>query len=1073
MKDSAADRMLQNMAAWLKAKYPSDIIMPVRGDRKQPLFPHRDGSWSWDRFDSFVESASRTALMQQQEEPPDSYGILLREICAIDFDDEALALTFEAEFPCMARAPMETTRKGRHYLFRYPPWAREAGFFDGARQIEDLDVDFKAVCSTGTSGMLVTAPSPNKRWVRPPWIFEPFDIPPELLIRVARARPLRNRVSSRNHQVQHRQGQVQQQHQAQHQCQVQDPDSPFVRRVVLECLDVSRARSYPSWRSVGFALKLKDPGYLGLFKEFSRRSQDHQSDADVDACEILWNSAAGPGDSAAPTAGEEAAQTNLVTFATLCSWAKEDNPRLYREVSAEQRAAATREQDDSKKMAASWSSKPDEEAASPQMMNVMQAARKLHEILGLPSAIREVADGARIGPDKILQIAAVLEDDSEAVITLNCETLFASARISGQLEAERFLNDSQATALQVAGVDLSSIHKDLRPNMEWRVARPSETRAVFAAHGQNAQNATIELLNVNNPGKSSARLEFLDSRKTVALKKSDIGMLHSAYKDAVNYELNGPLNMGWVVAAIQNHGTINVFNQNYDPDATRLHTTDGAFGRMILEAVGVDSLGIVAVSCSEFFVWDRQTGLWIPAEPKIAADALRTTVQSCPAFWDALSPADRRYLDSQKGCQTLLDAILGRILNRRFREKKLDKLPQDVIPFDNGMFDFQTGTLRPFQREDYISQTIGYDFDASAAELYAHRVQEFYEQVLPIPEEREYFVQEISAALFAAQPAKHIIVLTDERDGSNGKTTLMRAVEAVFGSFTAATERSFLYSTTINNPNGHAANFLSYADKRLAFFDEPEPNMRLDMRKLKDLSSGDARIRGRGFHEGQVVDLTWQCLIVIACNEANFPAMDASDMPMVERLKALKMRSLFLKANSSRRQLAGDDFVFDMAGSKFKKDLNGPWRSAHFMLLADAYRRRYASEGATAPEPACILEMVNKLVESADPRISTALEFLDEQVDFAPERPEGMKGKQLFAYITEKELRARFFEWYLERRGRLAHQERPAAWKGPLQQAMLRRQRTRREIRPSLGDGKRLDVIAYENVAWIELKGFD
>jgi hypothetical protein len=110
-----------------------------------------------------------------------------------------------------------------------------------------------------------------------------------------------------------------------------------------------------------------------------------------------------------------------------------------------------------------------------------------------------------------------------------------------------------------------------------------------------------------------------------------------------------------------------------------------------------------------------------------------------------------------------------------------------------------------------------------------------------------------SHALFGREPQKHFLVLTDERDGSNGKTTIMRAVEALFGAWTAPAEREFPHAASSNAHNGHAANLLSYRGKRLAFFDEPESGQKLDMSKIKDLSSGDARIRGRGFQSAEVV----------------------------------------------------------------------------------------------------------------------------------------------------------------------------------------------------------------------------
>ncbi|PNH06390.1 hypothetical protein TSOC_007261 [Tetrabaena socialis] len=45
---------------------------------------------------------------------------------------------------------MEETKKGRHYFFRRPDYCDAEGYFDGARQISGVVVDFKSVCTSGT-----------------------------------------------------------------------------------------------------------------------------------------------------------------------------------------------------------------------------------------------------------------------------------------------------------------------------------------------------------------------------------------------------------------------------------------------------------------------------------------------------------------------------------------------------------------------------------------------------------------------------------------------------------------------------------------------------------------------------------------------------------------------------------------------------------------------------------------------------------------------------------------------------------------------------------------------------------
>ena len=99
----------------------------------------------------------------------------------------------------------------------------------------------------------------------------------------------------------------------------------------------------------------------------------------------------------------------------------------------------------------------------------------------------------------------------------------------------------------------------------------------------------------------------------------------------------------------------------------------------------------------------------------------------------------------------------------------------------------------------------------------------------------------------------------ENQTGSNGKTTLMRAVERVAGNFLVYTERDFLYETGFANPNGASANLLSYVGKLIAYFDEPSCGSgpgakRLDVRRIKDLVSGDSRIRGRNLQSSNIIE---------------------------------------------------------------------------------------------------------------------------------------------------------------------------------------------------------------------------
>jgi hypothetical protein len=105
----------RRLAEYLRRRYPTDVLMPLAAAGKRPCYSHKGGRWTWERYDESTSSA-------RGEREERDVGILLRSLCAVDFDSESVAEEYEASFPELGRAPMERTRQGRHYVFVRPPW---------------------------------------------------------------------------------------------------------------------------------------------------------------------------------------------------------------------------------------------------------------------------------------------------------------------------------------------------------------------------------------------------------------------------------------------------------------------------------------------------------------------------------------------------------------------------------------------------------------------------------------------------------------------------------------------------------------------------------------------------------------------------------------------------------------------------------------------------------------------------------------------------------------------------------------------------------------------------------------
>lgn len=161
-KNAAAVAMagqLMRLEMGLRAFAPDDIIMPVRKGTKYPMFPHAKEAWTWDMWKEFA--VTHDTVLHEFD-----YCVILRDLCVIDIDDVDQARRWERSHPELTETPLIVeTRRGFHYWFRRPDVADELGYYNSAGKREK-GVDFKSVCSTGTSGVVMVPPSTDKRWRR-------------------------------------------------------------------------------------------------------------------------------------------------------------------------------------------------------------------------------------------------------------------------------------------------------------------------------------------------------------------------------------------------------------------------------------------------------------------------------------------------------------------------------------------------------------------------------------------------------------------------------------------------------------------------------------------------------------------------------------------------------------------------------------------------------------------------------------------------------------------------------------------------------------------------------------------
>jgi phage/plasmid-associated DNA primase len=108
----------------------------------------------------------------KHKEQTQTIAILCKDLVVLDFDTMDLYHHFQERFPSdfdPTTIIQEQTRSGMHVFYKRPPSFDTHHIYDKARAFPSIPLDIKTVCSTGTRGVVVITPSPNKQWILAPW----------------------------------------------------------------------------------------------------------------------------------------------------------------------------------------------------------------------------------------------------------------------------------------------------------------------------------------------------------------------------------------------------------------------------------------------------------------------------------------------------------------------------------------------------------------------------------------------------------------------------------------------------------------------------------------------------------------------------------------------------------------------------------------------------------------------------------------------------------------------------------------------------------------------------------------
>jgi P4 family phage/plasmid primase-like protien len=294
--------------------------------------------------------------------------------------------------------------------------------------------------------------------------------------------------------------------------------------------------------------------------------------------------------------------------------------------------------------------------------------------------------------------------------------------------------------------------------------------------------------------------------------------------------------------------------------------------------------------------------------------------------------------------------------NRDFIQK-LDS-NNNLIGFNNGVFDLTTFEFREGKQEDYISLSIGYDYSDKHTEKY-NDLLKFLEDIQPNKEEREYMLTYLSIGLIGNQ-LELFTILTG--CGRNGKSKLVELLKDTLGDYFGSVQ-SQLFTRPRPDANSPDPGLLSLMNKRIVIASEPEKNSRLNSGFIKFITGRDSTTL-RNCHSNDMINFTAKFITLLICND--IPDCDDIDNAFSKRLRCINFPTEFVNEPKLHNQKQLDVNI--------NKNFNY-WKYDFMLLLIEYYKKYTKTHNLNVTEN--ILKWTNQYKKDTD----MYLQFLNEYVE--------------------------------------------------------------------------------------------
>lgn len=372
----------------------------------------------------------------------------------------------------------------------------------------------------------------------------------------------------------------------------------------------------------------------------------------------------------------------------------------------------------------------------------------------------------------------------------------------------------------------------------------------------------------------------------------------------------------------------------------------------------------ILISDGQVFCFDAATGIWSNEETVLDVQIARHDRHLTFRKVDEL----KTYGASAKLSSALKSKLPSALVVadksiHGFLEAGRDRAVESLL-FKNGVYDFKTRTLLPFDRQRVFSDAVPFDFDPN----YDPVAREFVEQSLfraPFAEGSvlpALYLHFLMRGMIGDYRMKRMLQCIGDNNCSKG--TMASFMTYAFGGVVGNFDANNLLLRKGTEPSRDNTFLIPLASKRLVFSSEVKTGTEIDGEKIKSMVSGGDVMKGRMLYKNDQ-EFVFRALPIMMCNDSP-PISNAGSV--ATRLVPVQYDHAFFDQPSMPHHKIADPDI--------KSKLQTPaCANAMFHMLADEYARWVANGRKEPVLPASVLQQRDEICPRDDIRPYLLEEF--------------------------------------------------------------------------------------------------